>query len=186
MNGELDERSFGIDAAHQLAEGLVHSEIVVRPEESSLIEIPPEGPRFFLGQLHVAVARHEEHGVIPEIRIGGGDHRLLFLAHADLAAGAERAQEIRERGLVGVPVAAAGVLEARQREPAGVLNGAGAGRNGSRVDSGGRGCQDQAGHGPCREQITPMAKCHKDYMFQCLIRQLNSRGAGCELAPLPG
>ena len=82
---QLDEGGFGIDAAHELAERLVHSEIVVRPEKAALVQVPAKRARLLLAQLHVSVPGDEEHRVVPEVRIGGGDDRLLLLPHAHLA-----------------------------------------------------------------------------------------------------
>src|SRR6266850_5368927 len=48
VEGKLGEGSLGVEPLHQLAEGLVHSEIVIGPEEPARIQVAPGGAVYCL------------------------------------------------------------------------------------------------------------------------------------------
>ena len=117
---QFDEFAVRKDARDFAAEGLVQAVVVVGVEEAAAEQVAAQGQALLVGEADVAVPGHVEEGVVAQRRIGG-TNRDLPVGGGDPGAFAHLGEEVGKRGGIGVPVAAAVVLEARDGDGAAAL-----------------------------------------------------------------
>ena len=113
--GHLDQGMVREDAGDLPAERLIHPVVVVGVEEAALLEVAAQVAKLFVGEMDVAVPRHIDVRHVPQLVAGEG-HDALAVGDAQRGALPQRGEQVRKRGGIRVPVAAAVVVEAADGE----------------------------------------------------------------------
>ena len=111
----LNQRMVRKDARDLAAERLVHPVVVVGVQKAALLEVAPQGAELDVGEMHVPVAGHIDVRDVPQLR-PGQRHHALAIGDRQRRPLAQRGQQVRQARGIGVPVAAAVVMQAADRE----------------------------------------------------------------------
>src|SRR6266496_2010117 len=113
---KLDQRIVGEQTLHLAPERRLDPKVVIHPQEAAGGEIAPQVRELGARELHVSMAAGEHEGVLEEARGAGLGHRLVIAGERDRGVLAHPPQQVDQGGAILVPVSAAAVLEAYDRE----------------------------------------------------------------------
>ena len=128
IRGQFHELACGEDSLHLPPEGCVHAVVVVGVQEASRFQIGTQASRLPRGKGDVAMPRQVEERVAEQLLVGE-PHAGFGVGGKHAGMGTDEGEQVRQRGRVAVPVAAAVVVHARDGEGlGGWLGGGGQGR----------------------------------------------------------
>ena len=106
----------------------VHAVVVVGVEEPALLQIAAQRGEVAIAPADVAVARHIDVGHVPEVVVAERDDLLLRATRSRCGSGSHGVEQVGKAGGIGVPVAAAVVVQAADRHDRGRDSTGGRGR----------------------------------------------------------
>ena len=115
--GKFDEVCVREDLLHLAPEGTIHTIVIVSVQKAAAFEVGPQALRFNIGERDIAVARKEEERVGKELLTGDVNIFILWV-DVDGGVSADEAKQVHLCRRIIVPIAAAGILDARNGEGA--------------------------------------------------------------------